>query len=172
MAHLADINRGKDFSRCSFGTMRAAGFRMAQGGRPGDGYSSYPGTEIEQSYIDQSIKNLFNLARVSNINYFPLHFLNYIFYQDTNTIMENVRIAFPEAHKAIKNNAESASTLPLGKYGLNTFYCWNYVAPQHTDMDRSFTISIQLEKSGESDEYNFACSEYGFYIETQVNTLW
>lgn len=86
--------------------------------------------------------------------------------------MDNVRIAFPEAYANIVKVANNAGNFPVGRFGMNSFYCWNYVAPQHTDNDRSFTISIQLEKEALDDEYNFACTEYNFYIKTEVNTLW
>lgn len=86
--------------------------------------------------------------------------------------MNVLRTSFPLAYKTTKEACNAASTLPLGKYGLNTFYCWDYVAPQHTDKDRSYTISIQTEKTGISDLYNFSFTEYGFYIETQTNALW
>lgn len=67
MSHLAQVSR--EPYRCSFGTMRAAGFRIAQGGRPGDGYAPYPCVIVDPSHMVESIEKMFQLAYVGGTTF-------------------------------------------------------------------------------------------------------
>jgi hypothetical protein len=86
--------------------------------------------------------------------------------------MDILRRASPNVYKELKKKAKEAGTYSLGRFGLNIFYCWNYIAPQHPDSDHSWTISIQTHKTGNGREYNFSYSDYGYYIHTEENCLW
>jgi hypothetical protein len=60
----------------------------------------------------------------------------------------------------------------LGLLGVTAYYCWNYTAPQHRDNDRGWSISVQIEKTSRRDEYNFAYTDWGRYLETRRNCVW
>ena len=60
----------------------------------------------------------------------------------------------------------------LGLLGVTAYYCWNYTAPLHRDLDRGWSISVQIQKTSRQDEYNFAYADWGHYLETRTNCVW
>lgn len=60
----------------------------------------------------------------------------------------------------------------LGLMGVTAYYCWNYTAPLHADLDRGWSVCVQIEKTSAKDEYNFAYADWGHYLETCTNCVW
>ncbi|KAG1860111.1 hypothetical protein F4604DRAFT_1684486 [Suillus subluteus] len=59
-----------------------------------------------------------------------------------------------------------------GGIGVTTYYCWNFVAPQHVDHDATWTTALQTYKEAMADEFNFVMMDLGCYVETAENALW
>jgi hypothetical protein len=68
--------------------------------------------------------------------------------------------------------ADAKNCNNLGQLGVTSYYCWNYTAPQHNDQDHGWSICTQLRKTSRLDEYNFAYTDWGHYLETRTNCLW
>ena len=96
--------------------------------------------------------------------------LTYI--QDSDTLLNAVRAWAPEAVKEIRTHDRDAKLNPLGRTGMNSFYCWEYGAPLHSDDDDCWSLCTTLFKKCEWDEYNFAYAQWGLYIVTEENCLW
>ena len=61
----------------------------------------------------------------------------------------------------------------LGTYGVNLYYCSDYMAPIHPDDDQGISLCCQLEKSGCPDGVlDFVYAYYGLYVKTQRNMAW
>ncbi|TDL15219.1 hypothetical protein BD410DRAFT_809109 [Rickenella mellea] len=149
-----NIRRGNAFQSWNHGQMKAVGTRVAQGGRAGDAYAAYPSSSIDPMDTKKHVEALFSHG------------------EDTTVLLAVLEKAAPHVFLDIKNAVEKTGTGSLGRYGLNSFYCWNYVAPQHKDKDFTWTISTQLFKRGPVDEYNFSFTQWGIYIQTEENTVW
>lgn len=75
--------------------------------------------------------------------------------------------------EAIHENKDDVDKLnPLGSDGSNLYVCTDYMSPQHCDRDMGISLCTQLFKNSKKDEFNFAYSQWGAYIETQENTAW
>jgi hypothetical protein len=72
--------------------------------------------------------------------------------------------------KDLKDDSMHCSA--LGLLGVTVYYCWNYAAPLHRDLDHGRSISVQIEKMSRRDEYKFASADWGHYPETCGNFLW
>lgn len=83
-----------------------------------------------------------------------------------------VKQASRQIFKEMTKSAHDAGTFPVGQYGLNIFYCFNYIAPLHADQDRSYTISITTAKSGDPEHYNFCFSRWGIILYTHPGCIW
>lgn len=62
----------------------------------------------------------------------------------------------------------------LGRLGCNLYQCLNYTSPQHQDNDVCGSLCTQLELITYVPwkEYAFIQASYGYYFESQSNTLW
>lgn len=60
----------------------------------------------------------------------------------------------------------------MGSTGASLFVCSNYIASQHIDKDIGLSVTFQLDKVADPDEFDFAYTEWGFYIEPIPNTVW
>lgn len=69
-------------------------------------------------------------------------------------------------------NQEATGLNNMGSTGASIFVCTNYIASQHVDKDVGISVTVQLEKVSDPDEFNFAFTEWGFQIETIPNTVW
>ena len=91
--------------------------------------------------------------------------------QDIECLLAKIQPFCPRVVADLKHVGEEANT--LGSYGVNAYHCRNYIAPQHRDEDATWTVSHQLRKRNCSeDEYCFAFSEWGYYLETKENCTW
>ncbi|KAF9020066.1 hypothetical protein BDZ89DRAFT_1043581 [Hymenopellis radicata] len=150
------LKRGTSLQKVAYGTMLAEGFCRAQGGRAGDTYTNYPNTKLPTKVTDA-------------VEYMPHMFRTAI---DVEIVMRALKHTAPSLYQQIVDAASAAHTFPLGKYGLNAFYTWDYLAMQHRDSDMSWTVSIQTEKVAPSGQYNFAYTQYGIVVRTVANMLW
>ena len=96
-----------------------------------------------------------------------------IYIQDSDTILNTARAWAPDAVKEIRTRNRDAKLNPLGRTGMNSFYCWEYGAPLHGDYgDDSWSLCTTLFKACRPDEYHFAYAQWGLYIVTEENCLW
>ncbi|KAF9062845.1 hypothetical protein BDP27DRAFT_1427532 [Rhodocollybia butyracea] len=91
---------------------------------------------------------------------------------DNSLMLQTVNQASPQIGQKIKSAAVEAGTLPVGRYGLNQYYCYDFVAPLHYDSDRTFTMSTTITKRGDSHHYNFCYAKWGIIVYTQANCQW
>lgn len=151
------------------GEMRLGGSRVPHGGISADGYRPYAHHNAQNSY---GVEALFAHARVRFsflLEVLPANSSK----QDADTMTETVRGFAPGIIKAIKDTVTGAGINPMGKMGMNSFYCWEYASPLHRDKDATWSLCCQLWKNtNHKDEYNFAYAEWGCYIVTQENCVW
>ncbi|KAG2092312.1 uncharacterized protein F5147DRAFT_657719 [Suillus discolor] len=145
------VKRGAAFQAYNYGKMIPYGARQPQGGRRGDCYTTYP---MLRGDTQEDIKAIFRHIK------------------DAETLLRTISYAAPLVVKDLQNVTSEAKAHRLGSTGCVTFYCRNYVAPQHKDHDVSWTISTQLERRGRDDEWNFSFTEWGVYIRNVDNTTW
>jgi hypothetical protein len=85
-------------------------------------------------------------------------------------VLAKVALYAPAVIRSLKADARHCNA--LGQRGVTAYYCWNYTAPQHHDNDHGWSISAQILKTARIDEYNFAYSDWGHYMETRTNRIW
>jgi hypothetical protein len=79
----------------------------------------------------------------------------------------------PEIGHAIRQtDADTPALNRLGSEGSNLYVCTDYTAPQHHDKDTGISLCCQLNKDVMLDEFCFAYTQWGCYIETRSNTAW
>jgi hypothetical protein len=83
---------------------------------------------------------------------------------------ESISVEVAEAIQKIDRNTPSLN--PLGSAGSNLYVCTDYMAPQHCDKDTGISLCCQLNKESKIDEFCFAYTKWGAYIETRNNTAW
>ncbi|KIK37334.1 hypothetical protein CY34DRAFT_776189 [Suillus luteus UH-Slu-Lm8-n1] len=143
------VKRGTAFQAYNYGKMIPYGARQPQGGRRGDCYTTY---SMLRGDTQEDIKAIFRHIK------------------DAETLLLTISYAAPLVVKNLRDVTSTAKAQRLGSTGCVTFYCHNYVAPQHKDNDVSWTISTQLERRGKDDEWNFSFTEWGVYIRNMDNT--
>ena len=60
----------------------------------------------------------------------------------------------------------------LGATGGNIFYCKNYISPSHMDNDKCRPLTAQVQKHCHLDEYHFAYTKWGFFVQIESEVLW
>ncbi|KAG2753406.1 hypothetical protein P692DRAFT_20845883 [Suillus brevipes Sb2] len=146
------VQRGEVFQQWAYtGKMVPIGSRLANGGRRGDGYTTYP---LLCGESENHIQAIFRHAC------------------DANALLQSVKYAAPHVAKNIKEKSAAAEMNRLGTSGANIFYCSDYLSPQHFDRDASWSICSQLDKTGATDEWNFCYTEWSAYIQTRANSVW
>lgn len=79
----------------------------------------------------------------------------------------------PDIIREYRQATEQTRLTRLGAFGVNMYYCTDYMAPLHEDSDKCISLCCQLEKSGCADGVlDFAYAKYGLIIETRTNTAW
>lgn len=87
-------------------------------------------------------------------------------------VLQVVTKAAINVFRYITSSAADAGTFPVGRHGLNIFYCWNYIAPLHSDKDRTYTISVSTARGGNLDYYNFCYARWGVILYITVGAIW
>jgi hypothetical protein len=129
-AEMYSFQHTNHTQNCQYeGKITSSGFTIAQKGHPGDKYSSF---EVDVNDKISSIK-LFAWADIC-FHFFILRIFLIYLVQDVQIVMDILRCASPHIYAELKSKAKEASTYSLGRFGLN-IYCWNYIAPQHADLD-------------------------------------
>ena len=91
-----------------------------------------------------------------------------------NVVMEYA----PEVVDSIRELSEEKELKGMGSCGVSSYYCHNYISPQHTDKDEGWSICSQLFKEmdaagGDNEkDFNFAFTKWGLYIQTEANCVW
>ncbi|KAE9384855.1 hypothetical protein BT96DRAFT_950267 [Gymnopus androsaceus JB14] len=151
---------GNAFQKLDYGKMAAAGFCQPKGGAVGSGYGNPYGPSrigsgaiIDKQTADRYVQNLFRMGI------------------DNGLVLQVVKQSAWEVANTMIRSAEDAGTLPVGRHGLNLFYCWNYIAPLHSDFDCSYTISLQTAKDGNPNHYHFCYASWGIIIHTKLGCI-
>ncbi|TCD60999.1 hypothetical protein EIP91_009169 [Steccherinum ochraceum] len=146
------VQRGMLLRAWQYGKMVPFGFRVPQGGRAGDGYTTYGTTRVEN--IDD-MKMIFSVAC------------------DTECIVQALRASDPPSFHKLRDVTRDAQMHRIGTTGPTAFYCVNYLSCQHLDTETACSMSCQLGLDTEySDEYDFAYTEYGVVFRTVENCGW
>ncbi|KAJ6513124.1 hypothetical protein C8R45DRAFT_335029 [Mycena sanguinolenta] len=165
---ICAIRRSDDMEAWSFGDMTGKGSRQASGGYDGDIYGPFAS---ESGSTPDDIRALMCLATGADV------------------LAEAGTSIFPPLKRNLKALTESAGLNHLGRYGISSFYCHNYISCVHEDPDNSAEDveagrgrttgrggqfpCVQLTKSGCSkNSYNFAYTAFGQVIQTRSNTVW
>jgi hypothetical protein len=175
-----NVKRGKLFQPWALGRMIPIGSRQPQGGRPGDTYTTYAHMATDS---EEDLDMMFGHAVVGDTDLGDrLLFTPMV--QDADGLNEIINGAVSGYRDArIKQSIEAELNL-LGSTGANLYYCDNYLAPQHNDHDAAhWSACCQLWKDMKAevgdgrvpipkDEFNFAFTQWGVYIETEEKCVW
>ncbi|KAJ6497198.1 hypothetical protein C8R47DRAFT_1069243 [Mycena vitilis] len=164
------VRRRDDIDRWNHGSMTGTGPRQPKGGTEGDGYGPYA---CHNGNTTDDIRALFRHA------------------VDTDVLVEIGTTIIPTMKADIKEMTKENHTARMGRYGLTTFYCTNYISAIHPDYDvgrddikeqrplkkcrGACYPCVQLEQTGTNKkhhEWDFLISDFGLAIETQSNTVW
>ncbi|VDC05136.1 unnamed protein product [Peniophora sp. CBMAI 1063] len=165
MSQHPNLQRGASFLEFAFGKMVPIGFRVPMGGRPGEDYAPYKvlidAADKSQEHNDnEDVRLMFGHAK------------------DSERLFNAVRRYVPEVVKEIRKVSDEHGLKDMGSCGVSSYYCTNYMAPQHKDGDIGWSICSQLFKNlesaggSETDDFNFAFAKWGKYIQTQKNCVW
>lgn len=100
---------------------------------------------------------------------------NYGWLQVADTLVALGSALHPSVAESIgvpRINQQATGLNSMGSTGASIFACTNYVCSQHVDKDVGISVTFQLDKISDPEEFNFAFTEWGFYIETIPNTVW
>ncbi|KAK7035960.1 hypothetical protein R3P38DRAFT_3183767 [Favolaschia claudopus] len=152
------LRRRAAMQRWDYGKMSGEGSRMPAGGRKGDGYMPY---NVHRGDTIDDIKAFFRSAL------------------DNDLLIVAAKTIYQGIESDFKHLTNDAGLHRLGKYGLTSYYCENYIAPVHRDLDieeehrRYLHPCMQLVKEGCSEhDFNFAYVDWGVYFRTESNCVW
>ncbi|KAF4573276.1 hypothetical protein EYR36_007787 [Pleurotus pulmonarius] len=149
--HLNDVKRGVSFREFAWGSMKALGSRLPQGGNPGSGYGPYKDMVAREV---EDIKLMFKHARIAD------------------TLIKSGQCLYLPVTKGIGQQLVAQGLDPLGSIGGNLFICHNYCSPVHLDRDHTMSVCMQLKKKCQKGEWNFVFLRWGVYLDNDANTLW
>ncbi|KAJ7139315.1 hypothetical protein C8R44DRAFT_867470 [Mycena epipterygia] len=109
------IRRRTAMQAWAHGTMTAAGNRQPMGGVKGDTYGPYA---CHSGDTPDDIKALFRHA------------------VDAEVLIEIGTTIIPTLRSDVKTLTDAADEIRLGRHGVNTYYCDNYLGALHPDNDR------------------------------------
>lgn len=84
----------------------------------------------------------------------------------------------PEVVADIRKTSQEHGLKDMGSCGASSYYCTNYMSPQHEDNDVGWSLCCQLFKNLEgaggsaTSDYNFAFTKWRRYVETHENCVW
>ncbi|KAJ7060333.1 hypothetical protein C8F01DRAFT_1253668 [Mycena amicta] len=143
------LTRGEQFQSYSDGHMEQNGSIQGSGGVKGAAYAPPIGFQANSA---EGVVKIYQEAA------------------DTNVILETLKRFHPRCVRELTEHTATADL--LGNWGVTTYKCCNYCAPQHADNDACRGISYCAEWKALPGEYAFCQPSYGYYIEVGLNTLW
>ncbi|KZV59399.1 hypothetical protein PENSPDRAFT_723076 [Peniophora sp. CONT] len=165
VSRFPGLRRGASFLEFVYGKMVPVGFRVAARGYPGDEYGPHP---VLLKQADQSQKNNNN----DNIHMIFAH--AEVGFTQLYVIPDYV----PEVVDSICNLSDENQLKDMGSSGVSSYYCSNYMSPQHKDADVVWSLCSQLYKDLDTvggdakKDFNFAFTKWGLYVETRENCVW
>ncbi|KAJ8690694.1 hypothetical protein PTI98_012100 [Pleurotus ostreatus] len=148
---LSSVKRGAGFRAFAWGSMKALGSRLPQGGNPASGYGPYKDMMAKEV---EEIHALFGHAKVAD------------------TLVTTGQSVYSPVTKALGKHFVAHGVDPLGSAGGNLFICHNYCSPMHLDRDKTMSTCMQLGKRCKEGEWNFVFLRWGVYLDNGPNTLW
>ncbi|VDB89344.1 unnamed protein product [Peniophora sp. CBMAI 1063] len=159
------LRRGTSFLEFAYGKMIPVGFRVPGGGRPGDEYGPHP---IMVNQADRSEK----AGDHDDVDMMFAHA------EDIEMVFDAVKDYVPEVVNSIRDLSDEKQLKDMGSCGVSSYYCSNYLSQQHGDNDVGWSLCSQLYKKldtaggSPTEDFNFAFTKWGVYIETQANCVW
>jgi hypothetical protein len=93
--------------------------------------------------------------------------------QDSETLLAVISPYHADVASQLRSETVNTEAARLGTTAANIYYCHNYLALQHHDDDATPGVCSQLILTGvQANEFNFAYSEWGYYIVNEPNTVW
>ncbi|KAJ7665866.1 hypothetical protein DFH06DRAFT_261486 [Mycena polygramma] len=167
---VCGVRRRAEMERWNYGTMTGEGPRQPMGGLEGDFYGPYA---CHSGNTPDAIRALFRQA------------------VDNDILVEIGSTIIPSMRSDIKYITQANETLRMGRYGLTSYTCSNYISAIHPDYDvgagdvrrnrarkdckGACYPCVQLELTGvnkEWHEWDFVVPEFSLVIETHGNTVW
>ncbi|KDQ52413.1 hypothetical protein JAAARDRAFT_198328 [Jaapia argillacea MUCL 33604] len=133
--------------------------KVAVGRRSGDAYAAYATIDANHSL---EVELLFHHAK------------------DTSTLLDLAFPYFPFVVHNLTDVGRTAGIDPLGKQECNMYYCDSYTAPQHRDRDATLSLCMQFQKvvgvaadgTPHHDEFGFAFTQWGVWVQTDEDSIW
>ncbi|KAF9487141.1 hypothetical protein BDN71DRAFT_1437064 [Pleurotus eryngii] len=148
---LSSVKRGAGFRAFAWGSMKALGSHLPQGGNSASRYGPYKDMMAKEV---KEIHALFSHAKVAN------------------TLVMTGQSVYSPVTKALGKHFVAHGVDPLGSVGGNLFICHNYCSPMHFDRDKTMSTCMQLGKWCKEGEWNFVFLRWGVYLDNGPNTLW
>ncbi|KZV62879.1 hypothetical protein PENSPDRAFT_692119 [Peniophora sp. CONT] len=164
VSRFPGLRRGASFLEFAYGKMVPVGFRVPAGGRPGDEYGPHP-VLLKQADLSQ---------RKNNNNDINMMFAHA---EDIETMFSAVADYVPEVVRSIRDLSDEDQLKDMGSSGVSSYYCSNYMSPQHKDADVGWSLCSQLYKDLDTvggdakKDFNFAFTKWGLYVETRANCV-
>ncbi|KAJ7510391.1 hypothetical protein B0H11DRAFT_2216191 [Mycena galericulata] len=114
LIRVRSVKRRAEMQAWAYGTMTPSGSRQAAGGRRGDAYGPYPDQNGDSA---DDIRALFRLAT------------------DADILVEVGTTIYPALKREVTALTKATELNRLGRHGLTTFNCRNYISAIHEDED-------------------------------------
>ncbi|KAJ8693473.1 hypothetical protein PTI98_008461 [Pleurotus ostreatus] len=150
-SNLHDVQRGVGFRAFAWGSMKALGSRVPQGGNAGSGYGPYKDLDAREI---SGIRSMFNHAKIAD------------------ALVHTAQGLYKPVTKHVDKYFVAQGMDPIGSGGGNLYICHNYCSPMHQDRDASLSICMQHKKKCKEGEWNFVYLKWGVYLQNGPNTLW
>jgi hypothetical protein len=124
------VRRRDEMQRWNYGTMTGGGPHQPNGGKTGDVYGPYA---CHSGATPDDIRALFQHAIVSHFS--PSWPAESYLPQDNEILVEIGTSIIPTMHRDIIKVTNANETSCMGKYGLTTFTCSEYISTVHPDHD-------------------------------------
>ncbi|KAJ7170372.1 hypothetical protein C8R43DRAFT_1120802 [Mycena crocata] len=147
------MRRRKEMQEWAHGTMTGTGSHQASGGYDGDIYGAF---DCHSGITPEDIKAVIRHG------------------VDADVLVEAANTIYPQMKTEMSSLTYAAALNYLGRYGVSSFYCTNYISCMHNDLDTdNQDPCMQITKSGcGKDSYNFAYVQWGIALQTRSNTVW
>lgn len=98
--------------------------------------------------------------------------------QDIENIFDSIYAYVPDVVDSIRQISDENGLKSMGSCGASSYYCTNYMSPQHSDRDKGWSLCSQLFKNvkeaggNPATDFNFAFTKWGLYIVTEPRCVW
>ncbi|KAF9493989.1 hypothetical protein BDN71DRAFT_1432072 [Pleurotus eryngii] len=158
-SNLHDVQRGAGFCAFAWGSMKALGSQVLQGGNAGSGYGPYK--DMDAREID-GIHCMFNHAKIRQYSLLSV----------ADALIYTAQGLYKPVTKHVCKYFVAQGMDLMGSGSGNLYVCHNYCSHMHKDRDASTSICMQNKKCCKKGEWNFVYPRWGVYLQNGPNTLW